>query len=76
MIQTFVISILSILIIIVAFLIVLVGSIGILRIVVVSVFEFDFIKWIKTKKKPKTKINFKDLPKIYLENMEGEEDEN
>lgn len=74
MIQTFVISVLSILIIIVAFLIVLVGSIGILRVVVVSVFEFDFIKWIKTKRKPK--INFKDLPKIYLEDMEGEEDEN
>ena len=49
--QTIIVSILSILIIIVAFTIVLVGSIGILRVVVMSVFEFDFIKWFKTIKK-------------------------
>lgn len=55
MIQTFIISILSILIIIVAFMIVLVGSIGILRIVVASVFEFDFVKWMKMKEKKSIK---------------------
>lgn len=65
MVQTIVISILSILIIIVAFLIVLVGSIGILRIVVASVFEFDFIKWAKTKKKKSND----DLPLIYKNDL-------
>ena len=49
-IQTIIISILSILIIIVAFMIVLVGSIGILRIVTISVFEFDFVKWFKKRR--------------------------
>lgn len=63
-IQTIIISILSILIIIVAFLIVLVGSIGILRVVVVSVFEFDFVKWYQKRKgegKRLFKLNTKEV---------------
>lgn len=71
MVQTIVISILSVLIIIVAFLIVLVGSIGILRIVVASVFEFDFIKWAKTKRKKSND----DLPRIYKMDLKGKDDE-
>lgn len=73
MIQTIIISILSILIIIVAFMIVLVGSIGVLRVVVLSVFEFDFIKWLKTRTKKKNTND--DLPRIYKLNLKGKEED-
>lgn len=73
-IQTIIISILSILIIIVAFMIVLVGSIGVLRVVIMSVFEFDFVKWYKTRKKSKSKDQ-DDLPRIYKLNLKGKDDE-
>lgn len=74
MIQTIIISILSILIIIVAFMIVLVGSIGILRIVVASVFEFDFVKAYKNRKgkEPTKKKNDDDLPRIYKLEIKGD----
>lgn len=75
-IQTIIISILSILIIIVAFLIVLVGSIGVLRVVVLSVFEFDFIKWLKARVNTKKKNTNDDLPRIYKLNLKGKDDEN
>ena len=57
-IQSIIFGLLGCLVVLLAFLIVLVGFAGILRIAVISVFEFDFVKWFK-KRKNMYKLNLK-----------------
>lgn len=76
-IQTIIVDILMLLILIIALTIVLVGCIGVLRVFIVSVFEYDFIKALKkriSKVNTKSKDDKCDLPKqmgLYRLNKEN-----
>lgn len=78
--QTLIFSLLSCLVLFLAFLIILVVFCGVLRIAIISVFEFDFVKAYKSRKalkgiKPFNE-QYKDLPRVYNMGLyEGKKDE-
>lgn len=53
--QTLIFGILACLVLFLAMLIVIVVFVGILRILIISTFEFDFVKWFKNREKEKVK---------------------
>lgn len=70
--QTLIFSILSCLVLFLAFLIILVVFCGVLRIAIISVFEYDFVQAYKNRKAlkgikspDKSLKPFEDLPRVY-----------
>ena len=67
--QTLIFSILSCLVLFLAFLIILVVFCGVLRIAIISVFEYDFVQAYKNRKALKEikpfKEQYEDLPRVY-----------
>lgn len=81
--QTLIFSILSCLVLFLAFIIILVVFCGVLRIAIISVFEYDFVKAYKNRKTLKgikppniAKEPLDDLPRVYNMGLyEGKKDE-
>ena len=70
-IQTLIYSLLAFTVLILAMLVVIVVFVGILRIAIISVFDFDFIVWFKTKPKRN-----KNETKKFIGLYKGGKDEN
>ena len=81
--QTLIFSILACLVLFLAFIIILVVFCGVLRIAIISVFEYDFVQAYKKRKALKgikppniVKEQYEDLPRVYNMGLyEGEKDE-
>lgn len=78
--QTLIFSILACLVLFLAFIIILVVFCGVLRIAIISVFEYDFVQAYKNRKALKGikpfKEPYEDLPRVYNIGLyEGKKDE-
>ena len=74
--QTTLFMVLSCLILFLAMLVVIVVFVGILRIAIISVFDFDFVESYKNRKgkEPVKKKSDDDLPRIYKLGINGDKD--